>query len=178
LILGLYFHDENWLGGYASFRRRMYRLAHIPFFGPGAVNLLFYFTAAQLSAGTAGARNSNSARNALKTVVVLSRHKAPTTTGGNPASGIMRTLVDGGFLGIGTETPEAQISESRYSEQEHRASEAFGLLSLVERSKGRFSARFARLIHRGPTIFSRSSMEFSLTQPRVALAFAAWNQQP
>jgi hypothetical protein len=56
LILGLYFHDENWLGGYASFRRRMYRLAHISFFGLGAVNLLFYFTAAPLSAGTAGVR--------------------------------------------------------------------------------------------------------------------------
>jgi len=43
-VLGLFFHDEKWLGGYASFRRRLYRLAHISFFGLGTVNLLFYFT--------------------------------------------------------------------------------------------------------------------------------------
>jgi hypothetical protein len=44
LILGLFFQNERWLGGYASFRRRMYRLGHISFFGLGAVNLLFYLT--------------------------------------------------------------------------------------------------------------------------------------
>jgi len=44
LILGLFFRREDWLGGYASFKRRMYRLAHISFFGLGTVNLLFYFT--------------------------------------------------------------------------------------------------------------------------------------
>jgi len=44
MLLGLFFHGENWLGGYASFKRRMYRLGHISFFGLGAVNLLFYFT--------------------------------------------------------------------------------------------------------------------------------------
>lgn len=44
MMLGLFFHDENWLGGYASFKRRMYRLAHISFFGLGAVNLLFWLT--------------------------------------------------------------------------------------------------------------------------------------
>jgi hypothetical protein len=49
--LGIFFHRENWLGGYASFRRRMYRLAHISCFGLGAVNLLFYFTLKSLSAG-------------------------------------------------------------------------------------------------------------------------------
>jgi len=45
LILGLFFHGENWLGGYASFKRRLYRLGHISFFGLGVVNLAFYFTA-------------------------------------------------------------------------------------------------------------------------------------
>ena len=45
LILGLFFHRENWLGGYASFKRRLYRLGHISFFGLGVVNLAFYFTA-------------------------------------------------------------------------------------------------------------------------------------
>src|SRR6266436_4277656 len=44
LILGLFFHRENWLGGYASFKRRLYRLGHISFFGLGVVNLAFYFT--------------------------------------------------------------------------------------------------------------------------------------
>lgn len=45
LVLGLFFHHENWLGGYGSFRRRLYRLAHISFFGLGFINLAFYMTA-------------------------------------------------------------------------------------------------------------------------------------
>ncbi len=48
LVLGLFFQRENWLGGYASLKRRLYRLAHISFFGLGAVNLMFYFTALRL----------------------------------------------------------------------------------------------------------------------------------
>lgn len=39
--IGLYFHDDSWMGGYGSFRRRMTRLGHISFFGLGLVNLLF-----------------------------------------------------------------------------------------------------------------------------------------
>ena len=50
MLLGLFFHGENWLGGYTSFKRRMYRLGHISFFGLGAVNLLFYFTLQSLPA--------------------------------------------------------------------------------------------------------------------------------
>lgn len=42
--LGLKFHQPDWLGGYASLKRRLYRLGHISFFGLGAVNLLFHFT--------------------------------------------------------------------------------------------------------------------------------------
>ena len=49
--LGLFFHREDWLGGYGSFKRRLYRLAHISLFGLGAVNLLFYFTAQKLLSG-------------------------------------------------------------------------------------------------------------------------------
>jgi hypothetical protein len=45
LFQGMFFHGEHWLGGYASWRRRMYRLAHISFFGLGALNLLFLVTA-------------------------------------------------------------------------------------------------------------------------------------
>ena len=48
LVLGLFFNGEDWMGGYTSLKRRLYRLAHISFFGLGAVNLLFYFTAARL----------------------------------------------------------------------------------------------------------------------------------
>lgn len=43
-VLGMFFHGEGWLGGYGSFKRRMYRLAHISFFGLGIVNLMFYLT--------------------------------------------------------------------------------------------------------------------------------------
>jgi hypothetical protein len=38
--IGLYFHRENWLGGYTSLRRRMVRLGHIAFFGLGIINVL------------------------------------------------------------------------------------------------------------------------------------------
>jgi hypothetical protein len=44
MMLGMFFHREEWLGGYGSFRRRMYRLGHISFFGLGAVNLFFWIT--------------------------------------------------------------------------------------------------------------------------------------
>ena len=49
MVLGLFFHGENWLGGYGSFKRRMYRLAHISFFGLGAVNLMFGLTVKNFS---------------------------------------------------------------------------------------------------------------------------------
>ncbi|HMP84237.1 MAG TPA: hypothetical protein PKA41_16185, partial [Verrucomicrobiota bacterium] len=41
---GMFFHRDNWLGGYGSLKRRMYRLGHIAFFGLGAVNLMFWLT--------------------------------------------------------------------------------------------------------------------------------------
>ncbi len=54
--IGLFFHDERWMGGYGSFRRRLARLGHISFFGLGFLNLLFAFThhMAVLPAGWAG----------------------------------------------------------------------------------------------------------------------------
>jgi hypothetical protein len=52
LVLGLFFRREDWLGGYGSFKRRMYRLAHISFFGLGAVNLLFWLTVKSLPASS------------------------------------------------------------------------------------------------------------------------------
>ena len=47
-VQGLLFHREHWLGGYASWKRRMLRLGHISFFGIGFINLGFAFTAAKL----------------------------------------------------------------------------------------------------------------------------------
>lgn len=47
--LGIFFADEKWLGGYGSFKRRMYRLGHISFFGLGTINLLFWGTMRFLS---------------------------------------------------------------------------------------------------------------------------------
>ncbi len=47
-ILGLFFHREDWLGGYASWRRRMIRLGHVSFFGTGFLNLAFIFSVEHL----------------------------------------------------------------------------------------------------------------------------------
>ncbi len=41
---GLFFHHEQWLGGYPSWRRRMVRLGHISFFGLGFINLGYALT--------------------------------------------------------------------------------------------------------------------------------------
>ena len=43
-LLGLRFKEDRWLGGYGGFRRRLYRLGHISFFGLGLVNFLFAMT--------------------------------------------------------------------------------------------------------------------------------------
>ena len=45
LALGMFFHQEHWLGGYVSSKRRLYRLCHISFFGLGVLNLCFFLTA-------------------------------------------------------------------------------------------------------------------------------------
>jgi hypothetical protein len=44
MLLGMFFHNDRWLGGYGSFKRRMYRLGHISFFGLGLLNLMFWLT--------------------------------------------------------------------------------------------------------------------------------------
>jgi len=48
--LGLFFHREEWLGGYASWRRRMLRLGHISLFGIAFLNLALVLTAGALGA--------------------------------------------------------------------------------------------------------------------------------
>ena len=40
-VIGIFFHDENWMGGYSSWRRRMVRLGHISFFGIALINLTY-----------------------------------------------------------------------------------------------------------------------------------------
>ena len=45
---GLFFHDENWLGGYNSWARRMLRLGHISLVGLGLLNLAFALSMAAL----------------------------------------------------------------------------------------------------------------------------------
>jgi hypothetical protein len=42
--VGLFFKSEVWLGGYASWPRRMVRLGHISFFGIAFINLAFALT--------------------------------------------------------------------------------------------------------------------------------------
>ncbi len=42
--IGLFFHDDSWLGGYGSWRRRMVRLTHISLIGTGLLNLAFAFS--------------------------------------------------------------------------------------------------------------------------------------
>jgi hypothetical protein len=40
-VIGLYFHREEFLGGYASYRRRMVRLGHIALAALGMMNVLY-----------------------------------------------------------------------------------------------------------------------------------------
>jgi hypothetical protein len=44
-LLGLFFHADDWMGGYGSYRRRLVRLGHISFFGLGFLNLFFGLSA-------------------------------------------------------------------------------------------------------------------------------------
>lgn len=39
--IGMFFHREDWLAGYGSWRRRMLRLSHISLVGTGLLNLGF-----------------------------------------------------------------------------------------------------------------------------------------
>jgi hypothetical protein len=45
---GLFFHDESWMGGYGSWRRRIMRLGHISFFGTAFLNLAFVLSVGHL----------------------------------------------------------------------------------------------------------------------------------
>lgn len=59
--MGLFFHEEGWLGGYGSFRRRMIRLGHISFFGIGFLNVLFAVSLAHVPVAASLAAPSSTA---------------------------------------------------------------------------------------------------------------------
>jgi hypothetical protein len=40
-VLGIWFYREDFLGGYASFRRRILRLGHVALVAMGMINILF-----------------------------------------------------------------------------------------------------------------------------------------
>ena len=48
IIQGSYFADPEWLGGYASWTRRLLRLGHISLIGLALINLAFVFSVAYL----------------------------------------------------------------------------------------------------------------------------------
>ena len=48
-LSGLFFHEQEWLGGYTSWQRRMIRLGHISFFGIAFINIAFVFTVSYLN---------------------------------------------------------------------------------------------------------------------------------
>lgn len=55
-LMGLFFHREEWMGGYSSYRRRMVRLGHISFFGLGFLNMMFALTLGLVTLPAAPAR--------------------------------------------------------------------------------------------------------------------------
>jgi len=55
-MMGLRFHQPNWLGGYDSFRRRLLRLGHISLIALGALNVLFALSAADPTAPSPATR--------------------------------------------------------------------------------------------------------------------------
>lgn len=51
---GLLFYKEDWLGGYTSWKRRLFRLSHVSFFGIAIINIFFFYTCNYLHATNAG----------------------------------------------------------------------------------------------------------------------------
>ncbi|OHE81140.1 MAG: hypothetical protein A3G75_12420 [Verrucomicrobia bacterium RIFCSPLOWO2_12_FULL_64_8] len=51
-LIGLFFHRDDWLGGYGSFPRRMVRLGHIACWGLGLINILFALSCQAIARST------------------------------------------------------------------------------------------------------------------------------
>jgi hypothetical protein len=60
-VYGLRFQDDGWLGGYASWPRRLLRLGHISLFGIALINLAFALTAARMGWGSGCGRDPRAA---------------------------------------------------------------------------------------------------------------------
>ena len=78
--IGLFFHREDWLGGYGSWRRRMIRLGHISFFGTGFLNLAFALSVRHLGlehVPTAASMGFVLGALTMPTVCFLSAWRAP-----------------------------------------------------------------------------------------------------
>lgn len=52
-VIGLFFHRDEFLGGYMSFRRRILRLGHIALAALGMINILFGLTPSVAAAAAA-----------------------------------------------------------------------------------------------------------------------------
>ncbi len=79
-VVGLFFHRDGWLGGYASWRRRMVRLGHIAWIGIGLLNIALGLTVRTLpeSAGLVWAVGLMAAANvAMPAVCYLSAWRKP-----------------------------------------------------------------------------------------------------
>src|SRR5437867_7424684 len=57
-LLGLFFHREEFFGGYTSFRRRIVRLGHIALAALGMLNVIFSFSPAPSASWTDGAASA------------------------------------------------------------------------------------------------------------------------
>ena len=77
VALGLFFHREGWLGGYASWQRRMLRLGHIAFFGTAFLNLLAAMTPTPPGAATLPGWLLVAGGIAMPTVCFLSAWRKP-----------------------------------------------------------------------------------------------------
>ena len=51
--LGIFFHNEDFLGGYTAFRRRILRLGHIACIELGVINIVFSITVAASASAAA-----------------------------------------------------------------------------------------------------------------------------
>lgn len=79
-LMGVFFHREDWLGGYASWPRRLLRLGHVSFFGLAFLNIGYAFTARLVGATPGGATTSwllVAAAVAMPTVCALAAWKKP-----------------------------------------------------------------------------------------------------
>ncbi len=93
-VMGIFFHREDWAGGYGSYSRRMMRLGHIAFFGIGMLNLLFGLSlpSISLSAAAMGVASKGllTAAVAMPLVGLLTRPELLTLARATTARALLR----------------------------------------------------------------------------------------